>query len=66
MTPEQRAVFIQSQIVCARITMEAMKAANAQAEYNNEAPKYGEKDFKSIIDDYGIGHNHVISFLQDY
>ncbi len=59
----EKLVFIESQIVCAKIRLEAMKARNKQAEFNNEAQYYTEDDFMRIIDEYQIGYNDVFGRL---
>jgi hypothetical protein len=64
MTPEQRIAYIQAQIACAMIELEGMKAENAIAEYNHDLPPFDGASFKKLIEEYGISHNQVISFLQ--
>jgi len=61
MTDEQKAAYINSQVVCARIEMEAMKMANKEKLTPGLA--YGEKAFRNLIAKYQIGHNDVIGFF---
>ena len=63
MNKEGMLVFVKSQIVCAMIELEAMKAANHYREMRGEVFAYGETAFMSLINKYGIGHNTVIETL---
>ncbi len=58
-------VYIQSQVACALIEMEAMKAANVEREQRGESLAYDEAAFMAIIDKYGIHHNAVIGFMRE-
>ena len=62
MNAEDERVYVQSQIACAMIEMEAMKAANSQ--HPQDQP-YEEKAFRDLIDKYGIYHNAVIGTLNN-
>ena len=61
MTPEQQIVFVQGQIACSLIEMEAMKAANIERANKGESLAYGEADFMGLIDKHCISHNGIIS-----
>ncbi len=63
MTPEQRIAYIQSQIACALIELEAMKAENLARIFDMKAQAYTEKDFMALIDKYYLHHNGVMSEL---
>ncbi|KKN18109.1 hypothetical protein LCGC14_0959160 [marine sediment metagenome] len=63
MTDEQKAAYINSQVICAQIELEAMKVANRHDEGMGSAPTYVEEDFRAIVDRFVIGHNDVIGFL---
>lgn len=63
MIDEQKAAYINSQVVCARIEMEAMKAANKEKLTPGLA--YGEKDFRMLISNYLIGHNDVLNIFHN-
>lgn len=64
MNEEQRTTFVKSQITCAMIEMESMKAANTYREMRGETIAYNESSFMSLIDKYAIGHNSVILTLR--
>lgn len=64
MSPEQRAIFLQSQAACALIEMEAMKAANWMREMKGETIAYGEEAFMDLISTYGIHHNQALLTLR--
>ncbi len=55
--------FVNSQVACAMIEMEAMKASNTNREMRGEAIAYAEEAFIALINKYGIGHNTVIETL---
>jgi len=61
MTPEQQAAFIHAQSACALITAMGMQAANERCRLDNEYPRYGESDFKGVLNQFIIQHNDVIT-----
>jgi hypothetical protein len=74
-TPELRAAYVYSQSVAALIEAMGMAAANAQhhleqaaylAEKGNKphGTPYTEKEFKAVIEKYGIHHNAVVSYME--
>jgi len=63
MNDESKATFIKSQIACALIEMEGMRALNMQREAVGQSMAYIDTDFFALIDKYGIGHNTVVGFL---
>lgn len=63
MTPEEKAAFINSQVACALIEMEAMKAENAACAIRCETPAYGAHAFRALIDKYTITHKHISRYL---
>ncbi len=65
MTPEQSAAYINAQTACALAEIEAMKAANRDAELKGDVPRFGWGDFINIPDRYGIHHNAVVSSFQE-
>ena len=65
MTEEQSAAFVNSQVACALIEMEGMKAENMQRQSQGHEPVYREDDFGSITERYEIGYNSVISRLRN-
>ena len=64
MTPEQKATFVQSQVACALIEVEAMKAENSQCTNTSLPPTYSQMDFLALIEKYQIGHDAVLSLLR--
>ncbi len=63
MSEERMIAFLGSQVACAMIEMEAMKAENKYREMRGESIGYVEIDFIKLIDKYGIGHNSAIETL---
>jgi len=49
MTQEEKLVYLQGQILCAQIEMEAMKAEDARCVCDMSYPKYGEDDFTALM-----------------
>jgi hypothetical protein len=66
MNENERAAYIQSQVACALIEMEAMKAANWMREMQGHTIAYGEEAFNNLVVKYGIGHNDVIGYLNKH
>ncbi len=66
MTDEQQAAYIYAQSICMLAEIEAMKAANASRAFCGFTPAYGEEAFAALPDQYGLSHNAVISFFQQY
>lgn len=64
MTPEQKAAYINSQIVCAQARIEGMKAFNHERAESGLALAYDEAAFDAIPDEFGISHNAVCAFFQ--
>lgn len=60
-----KVVYIHSQIACALIRMEAMKAANQDKRDKGEAATYGEEAFMSLMDEFCVSHNAVLGYLQE-
>jgi hypothetical protein len=68
-TPEQQLIYLQAQITCAQIKMQGMLTANIQAsisrnKHDHIQLPYQQKDFDDLIEEYGLGHNTIISFMQ--
>lgn len=59
------AAFLQSQIACAMIEMESMKAANTYAVARDRPQPFSMKDIKDLIDKYQIGHNSALDTLRN-
>ena len=60
-----KVTFLNSQIACAMIEAMGMQAANKQREIIGDSMAYTESHFLSLIDKYELGHNSVITYLQD-
>ena len=58
----QNIAYVNSQMVCAQIELAAMQAANNQ--YPENQP-YSEKQFRELIDKYQLGHNSVVTNLNN-
>lgn len=65
MNHNEAAAFINSQVACALIEVESMKAANTERESQGYALAYDEEAFMAIIDKYGIDHNAVLTVLRE-
>ena len=58
-----KVAYINGQVACALIEMEAMKAANHERQQRGESDNYGEEAFMALIEKYCINHNAVIGYL---
>lgn len=56
-------VYLQSQIVAASIKATGMGAANMASIISKQPQPYSEEDFNKLIDEYGLGHNDVMTIL---
>ena len=65
MNENQRTAYIFSQSVAAMAEIEAMKAANTYREMRGETIAYDEAAFMHVINQYGLGTNAVMKFLQE-
>lgn len=61
----QRVAFIQTQCCCMNAELEAMKLANEQDKEYGRPLTYQVHDFLRLPDNYGLGHNTVISYLME-
>lgn len=61
MTSEQAAAYVHAQSVAALAEIEGMKAENADRDRLGLAVAYVHKQFISVIDQYGISHNAVLT-----
>jgi hypothetical protein len=66
MTAEQAAAYINAQAATATITAQAMVAANEASRMKDAAPAYTEDHFIALIEQYGIHHNQVVGFFQQW
>jgi hypothetical protein len=60
-----KVAFLNSQVACAMIEAMGMQAENEIRKVRGEYPCYFESDFQSLLTKYHIGHNDVITFLND-
>ena len=60
-----KAAHINSQVACALIEMESMKAANEERASKGLAQAYDEGAFMALINRYGIHTNAVIGWLRE-
>jgi hypothetical protein len=65
MTPEQAAAFVQSQTACAMANIASMHAENRERELQGHTHAYGPDAFRSVPDQFGIGHNAVVILFQE-
>jgi hypothetical protein len=61
----EKIAYVQSQIACALIEMEAMKTVNDSCKMRGEVPFYCESDFLNLQNKYGICHNIVLTALYE-
>jgi hypothetical protein len=64
MTPEQAAAFVQSQTACAMAEIASMHAENREREMQGHTHAYDCCAFRAVPDEFGIGHNSVLSIFQ--
>lgn len=61
-----RAAFIMSQGACCQAKLMAMAEQNTCDREAGRPVSYQPQDFESAPDQFGLGHNAVISYLQNY
>ena len=64
MDKDQRVAYIFSQSVAAMAEIEAMKAKNTYRKMRGETIAYDENAFMHVIDQYGLGSNTLLMYLQ--
>ena len=57
--------FTNSQIACAMIEAMGMTAENEQRKHLGQSMAYTEEHFIKLIDRYSLGHNSVITYLNE-
>ena len=60
-----KVAFLNSQITCAMIEAMGMQARNKIELNKGMDIIYNQEDFLALIDKYGLGHNSVITYLND-
>ena len=56
-----RITYVQGRIVAANIEMQAMVAENNQRLALGQSMAYTDNDFMSLIDEYNLGHNALLT-----
>jgi len=59
----QNVAYVQSQIACAMVELEAMKWANVSRREQGLSLAYSEEAYTKLIDFYQLGHNAVLTNL---
>jgi hypothetical protein len=62
----KRLIYAQSQIACATILAEGMRAENQQREHRGMAMAYGEKEFAELLNTYGLHHNAILTAIHGH
>ncbi len=60
-----RVAFVQSQCVCAQAKLAAMLAQNDLDRFFNRPMTYQPHDIEAVPDEFGLGHNTVVSYLME-
>lgn len=63
MNEAQQVVYLEAQIMCARIEMEGMKSENIERVRNGHAQAHDESAFMDVIEKWGIHHNAVLTLF---
>lgn len=66
MDQHARGVFLMTQAACCQAKLMAMSEQNVADRAAGRPVSYQPDDFESAPDQFGLGHNAVISYLQDY
>lgn len=62
-----RIAYVNSQIACAMIELEAMKAQNIiDSKIDDRSVTYQPYDFEKLMDKYGLYHNAVLTALNGH
>ena len=61
-----RAAFITAMAACCSAKLAAMQEQNVCDRAAGRPVSYTPDDFETAPDQFGLGHNAVISYLQDY
>ena len=65
MTQEQKAAYVFSQGICALAALMAMNAENEKNKIEGAPPMYREHAFFAVPENYGLGHNTVLSLFHN-
>lgn len=61
-----RAAFITAQSACLHAKLVAMQEQNTADRAAGRPTTYQPHEFEAVPDEFGLGHNAVISYLQGY
>jgi hypothetical protein len=64
MREEDRGAFIMSQVACMQARLSSMVAQNIADATAGRPLSYLPQDFDALTDQFGLGHNAVVTFLQ--
>ena len=64
MSPEERAVYINSKVACAMIEAQGMTAENMQRKVLGKSMAFDAEHFSALIEEYGIGKDAVLARLE--
>lgn len=62
----QKSAYITAQSACLQAEVAAMQQQNTEDTAAGRRLTYAAYDFMGLIDKYGLGHNAVLTYLQDY
>ena len=66
MDSTMKSAFITSQCAVMSAKLAAMQEQNRQDLAAGRLPSYNPHDFENLPDEFGLGHNDVISYLMEY
>lgn len=61
----RNAIYAASQIVCAHAEAMGMAAENYARDLKGESIPFMHEDFTKLIDRYGLGHNDILTTLNN-
>lgn len=61
-----RAAFITAMAACSHAKLAGMQEQNIADRGAGRPVTYQPQDFEAVPDEFGLGHNAVISYLQNY
>lgn len=61
-----RAAFLNTQAACMQAKLASMQEQNATDRAAGRSPTYSPTDFEYLPDQFGLGHNQAIEYLQGY
>lgn len=64
MNENQQAAYIMAQAAGLNAEVAGMQAENATRAACEQCPRYGEREFKAVLNKYCIDHNQVIGYFR--